>query len=226
MSRNCAIERVMPLTPESLSALRQEYSQRGLTRAELHPDPLVQFQTWLAEAQACGILEPNAMTLSTVDAEGQVWSRIVLLKACDVRGFAFFTSYEGFKAGHMKACPRVALTFWWGALERQVNVTGRVSRTPREESLRYFASRPRTSQLGACASRQSARLANRAELEERYRRVEAEFSGEEVPCPEEWGGYVVDPQSIEFWQGRRSRLHDRFRFTRLDSGWRLERLAP
>lgn len=214
------------LSPESLSALRQEYSLRGLSRGELDADPLRQFQKWLAEAQERGIVEPNAMTLSTRDAAGALWSRVVLLKACDGRGFSFFTNYEGFKGRHMDGHPQVALTFWWGALERQVNISGRVSRTSREESERYFASRPLASRLGAWASPQSRVLKNREELEASFARAEEEFAGREVPCPPFWGGYLVEPSSIEFWQGRRSRLHDRFRFTREGDGWYVERLSP
>lgn len=216
----------MPLTPEALQALRLDYSQRGLSRSELDADPIKQFQRWLEEAQQSGIVEPNAMTLSTIDSEGQVWSRMVLLKACDSRGFSFFTNYEGLKALHMKSNRRVALTFWWGALERQVNISGTVSRTSREENEKYFASRPRASQLGAWASPQSAVLKDRLELEQHFARVEAQFRDAEIPCPAAWGGYLVAPESIEFWQGRRSRLHDRFRFTRDDSQWRVVRLSP
>lgn len=214
------------LTPESLSALRQEYSLRGLSREELESDPILQFQKWLAEAREQGMVEPNAMTLSTLDSEGALWSRVVLLKACDARGFSFFTNYDGFKARHISEHPQVALTFWWGALERQVNISGCVSKIPREESEQYFASRPLASRLGAWASRQSRVLQNREELEASFARVEEEYAGREVPCPPFWGGYVVEPESIEFWQGRRSRLHDRFRFTRDGAAWRVERLSP
>ncbi len=216
----------MMLSPESLSALRQEYSLRGLSRAELEADPILQFQKWMTEAQQRGMIEPNAMTLSTLDSNGALWSRVVLLKACDARGFSFFTNYDGFKARHMAEHPRVALTFWWGALERQVNISGRVSQVPREESEQYFASRPLASRLGAWASQQSRVLENREELEGAFARVEKEFLGREVLCPPFWGGYIVEPLSIEFWQGRRSRLHDRFRFTREGATWHVERLSP
>jgi pyridoxamine 5'-phosphate oxidase len=217
----------MRLSPEELSALRVDYSQRGLRRGELEGDPVKMFDRWLKEARDLGLLEPNAMVLSTVDAEGQPWSRVVLLKACDAEGFVFFTNYEGTKAGHLAGEPRAALTFWWGALERQVHVTGRVRKTSREESERYFATRPRASQLGAWASAQSSVLRDRLELEERYRVVEERFAGQVVPCPEQWGGYVLVPQSVEFWQGRRSRLHDRFRYVlEAGGGWTVERLSP
>ena len=143
------------LDPAELAALRQDYSQRGLRRGELDPDPVVQFNAWLAEAQVRQIIEPNAMTLATVDAGGQPWTRTVLLKIYDARGFTFFTNYEGAKARHLADNPHAALTFWWGALERQVNVTGVVEKTSREESDAYFHSRPASSQLGAWASPQS-----------------------------------------------------------------------
>lgn len=216
----------MALTPEALAALRQDYSQRGLLESELDADPIRQFQLWLAEAQEQGILEPNAMSLSTVDEHGQPWSRIVLLKKCDAAGFSFFTNYEGGKAQHIRGEARVGLTFWWGALERQVNVVGVASMVAREESEAYFATRPLASQLGAWASRQSSLLSGRAELEASFAELEQRFRGKPVPCPPHWGGFVVKPSSIEFWQGRRSRLHDRLRCTASGGGWRVERLAP
>jgi pyridoxamine 5'-phosphate oxidase len=217
----------MDLSPESLAALRLDYAQRGLDLNELDADPFVQFRAWLAEAHSQKIIEPNAMILSTVASDGQPWSRTVLLKACDERGFVFFTNYTGFKAEHLSREPRAALTFWWGALERQVNVTGRISRTSREESESYFRVRPLASQLGAWASPQSAVLESREALEQLFAETKVRFEGQEVPCPPDWGGYVLLPETIEFWQGRRSRLHDRFRFTRSKEGdWGIQRLAP
>lgn len=217
----------MPLSPEQLAALRQEYSQRDLTRADLHPDPIEQFRAWLQEATEQEVLEPNAMALATVDGEGQPWTRTVLLKSVDARGFTFFTNYEGAKARQMEANPRVALTFWWGPLERQVNVTGTISRTSREEAERYFHSRPESSQLGAWASAQSAVVENREQLERQYAEVQSRFSEGQIPLPPFWGGYVVTPQTVEFWQGQRSRLHHRLRYTRAaDGSWKIERLSP
>lgn len=217
----------MPLSPEALAALRQDYATRGLSRDELDPNPLSFFARWLEEAQQAGILEPNAMVLSTVDPDGQPWSRVVLLKAADPAGFAFFTNYQGSKARHLDHEPRAALTFWWGAMERQVNLTGRIRKTSREMSEHYFASRPRTSQLGAVASPQSEVISGRPELETRYADAERQFEGQQIPCPEHWGGFLLEPKTIEFWQGRRSRLHDRFRFTRLKGDtWRIDQLAP
>lgn len=215
------------LSPAELAALRQDYSQRGLRRAELADDPVIQFNAWLAEAQAQQIVEPNAMTLATVDASGQPWTRTVLLKICDARGFTFFTNYEGAKARHLAGNSRAALTFWWGALERQVNVTGTVERTSAEESETYFHSRPPSSQLGAWASAQSAVVADRAQLEAQFAAALEKYGETEIPLPPHWGGYRLDPRTIEFWQGRRSRLHDRLRYTRQpDGGWKIERLAP
>lgn len=215
------------LTPEALAALRRDYSQRGLRRSELDPDPFTQFNLWLKEAHAQQLVEPNGMTLSTVDPGGQPWSRTVLLKICDARGFAFFTNYEAAKGRQLAANPRAALTFWWGALERQVNIAGTVSKVSREESEAYFHSRPIGSQLGAWASQQSAVVASREHLEQQFARTQERFGQEPIPLPPHWGGYRLVPHSIEFWQGRRNRLHDRFRYTlQQDRSWLIERLSP
>jgi pyridoxamine 5'-phosphate oxidase len=216
----------MPLNPQTLADLRQDYSQRGLELSDLHADPLIQFQHWLAEAHGHQLIEPNAMTLATVDASGQPWSRTVLLKVCDARGFAFFTNYNGTKASHLDDCPRAALTFWWSALERQVNVAGIISRTSREESEAYFATRPEASQLGAWASPQSSVIKSRETLEASFKEQKVRFEGGPIPCPEHWGGFRLKPVTIEFWQGRRSRLHDRFRYEQHPEGWKILRLAP
>ena len=215
------------LSPAELAALRQDYAQRGLRRAELASDPVTQFNAWLAEAQAQQILEPNAMTLATVDATGQPWTRTVLLKICDARGFSFFTNYDGAKGRQLAGHPRAALTFWWGALERQVNITGLVEKTSGEESDAYFHSRPASSQLGAWASAQSEVVAGRAQLEAQFTAALERYGETAIPRPPHWGGYRLAPQTIEFWQGRRSRLHDRLRYTRQpDGAWKIERLAP
>jgi pyridoxamine 5'-phosphate oxidase len=216
----------MALTSIELAALRQEYSRTPLRRADLAPEPIAQFSKWFAEAHETGLLEPNAMVLATVDAHGQPWTRTVLLKACDERGFIFFTNYEGAKAMQIAANPRVALTFLWTAIERQVNVTGRAEKTSREESAAYFASRPRASQLGAWSSRQSAVIADQAQLQRQYAEAEARFAGGDVPLPPNWGGYCAVPETVEFWQGSRSRLHDRLRYTRQPDRWLIERLSP
>jgi pyridoxamine 5'-phosphate oxidase len=224
----------MALPPQDLAALRQDYSLRGLDLSELDADPIRQFQVWLKEARDAGLIEPNAMTLATVDPSGVPWTRTVLLKACDSRGFSFFTNYDGAKAAHLEANPCAALTFWWGALERQVNVTGAVAKVAREESEAYFAVRPLASQLGAWASPQSTPIEGRAHLEALFAESERRFAGQPVPCPPHWGGYRLAPNTVEFWQGRRSRLHDRFRFTRSGAEdarpdgalWTVQRLAP
>ena len=216
----------MTITPEQLAALRQEYALQGIRRADLHPDPLVQFGSWLALAHAKQLPEPNAMTLATVDEHGQPWTRTVLLKACDARGFTFFTNYEGAKARQLAREPRAALTFWWAGLERQVNVTGSIERAPREESEAYFQSRPVKSRLGAWASQQSEVLLNREQLERQLAEVEKRFGEGEIPTPENWGGFTVRPETVEFWQGRRSRLHDRLRYSRAGDAWHVERLSP
>ena len=217
----------MSLSAAELAALRQDYSQRGLRRSELDPDPIRQFNAWLQEAAGHSLIEPNAMTLATVDSQGQPWSRTVLLKICDSRGFTFFTNYDGAKGCQLAGNPRAALTFWWAALERQVNVTGAVTKTSREESDAYFHSRPAGSQLGAWASAQSAVVADRAVLEQKFDEALAKFGEADIPLPPFWGGYRLRPETIEFWQGRRSRLHDRLRYTRqADDAWKIERLAP
>jgi pyridoxamine 5'-phosphate oxidase len=213
-------------TNRSLRTLRKEDVEVGLNEADLADDPFTQFNRWLSEALARDVPEPNAMTLATATSDGVPSARVVLLRGFDERGFVFFTNFESQKGRELAENPRAALVFHWPALGRQVRITGEVSRVSREESEAYFHTRPRGSQLSAWASEQSAVIPDRATLEERLREIEQRFP-EEVPLPPFWGGYRVSPTAIEFWQGRRSRLHDRLRYTRQPDGtWRIERLSP
>jgi pyridoxamine 5'-phosphate oxidase len=211
---------------DHLARLRKEYIRAGLTESAADPDPIAQFRRWFDTAIGADLHEPNAMTLATATPEGRPSARIVLLKGFDERGFVFYTSYEGRKSEEIEANPRCALVFYWGELERQVRVEGGVSRIPEEESDEYFGSRPRGSQLGAWASEQSRPVEGRDALEERLRNLEAEYEGREVLRPPFWGGYRVEPEVIEFWQGRENRLHDRLVYRRSGGSWRRERLQP
>ena len=209
-----------------LRTLRHEYDTHGLDVLALEHDPMAQFARWFTDAAAEGIYEPHAMTLATVDADCRPSCRYVLLRGVDARGFQFFTSYRSAKARELEASGQAALTWGWLEQHRQVRAAGPVRRLPAAESDAYFASRPRGSQIAAWASPQSDVLADRAELERRLAEAEARFAGREVPRPEHWGGYLLEPVEVEFWQGRQSRLHDRLRYRRTDGCWRLERLAP
>lgn len=210
---------------DELAALRAEYAHRGLDEADLPADPMDAFRAWFAEARDAGFHEPNAMVVSTVSAEGVPSSRLVLLKVFDERGFGFFTNLASLKAVDLAARPECALLFPWHPVQRQVRVVGRASLLPRDEVAAYFAGRPRGAKLGAWASRQSEVVASRAELEAAYVEAQQRFP-EEVPVPEEWGGYLVEPRELELWQGRPDRMHDRVRYRRRDGRWVRERLAP
>ncbi len=212
----------------SLGGWRAHFMNRGLRRAELDPDPIVQFERWYSFACGSDIPEPNAMTLATVDEDGQPWVRSVLLKLYDQTGFVFFTNYGSDKARQIDANTRVALLFPWVAFARQVQINGRAERISTAESLSYFATRGRGSQIGAWASPQSQVIRSRSLLEAKVEQIKQRFAEGRIPLPDFWGGYRVVPECVEFWQGRDSRLHDRFRYCRADKGadWVIERLAP
>ncbi|MFL5760107.1 MAG: pyridoxamine 5'-phosphate oxidase [Thermomicrobiales bacterium] len=209
-----------------ISDLRQDYRLHGLHEEEVDPDPFKQFAIWFEQARKAEGIEPNAMTVATASAEGVPSARIVLLKGFDEQGFVFYTNYESAKGNELAANPRAALLFYWPHVERQVRISGSVTMISREESERYFHSRPLGSQIGAAASHQSEILTDRAALEAEFARLEREYAGSNVPLPDFWGGYRVAPEWIEFWQGRPSRLHDRLRYIREGGDWRVVRLSP
>lgn len=208
--------------------LRRDYLSGQLRRTDLAAEPFSQFEQWFAEAQARPeVLEPNAMTLATAGADGRVMARTVLLKGHDPRGFVFYTNYTSTKARQLTENPQAALLFNWLPLERQIQICGPVEKVSREESAEYFAVRPPLSQIAAWASRQSQPVSSREVLEEKYQELSKKFAGTPPPLPDFWGGYRVLPRTVEFWQGRASRLHDRFLYTRTEDGaWTLDRLSP
>lgn len=218
----------MSSNKKPLADLRINYDQATLQRADLPADPYDLFAVWLDAAVQANILEPNAMTLATATPNGIPSARIVLLKGVEHgNGFRFFTNYDSQKGQELAANQHAALVFYWGDLHRQVRVTGAVEKLSTAESERYFHSRPRGSQIGAWTSPQSEPIANRAMLEARERALQAQYTeADTIPLPPNWGGFLVRPRSIEFWQGRPSRLHDRLRYQKSESGWEIERLAP
>lgn len=212
--------------PVNLAELRAEYSTVGLTREGLNDDPVAQFRAWFDQACASGIHEPNAMTLATAGNDGRPVARTVLLKQYDARGFVFFTNLESRKARHLSENPHAALLFPWVALERQVLIMGRVEKVSVAEAAAYFVTRPVGSQLAAWASPQSTVISSRGLLEAKWEEMKRKFADGKIPLPSFWGGYRVLPDLFEFWQGRASRMHDRFQYTRTNGSWEIERLAP
>ena len=204
---------------------RPDLPEQPLSIEDLDPDPVVQLRTWLEAALSAGTREPNAMVLATADANGTPSARVVLLRGLDDRGLTWYTNRESLKGRDLAANPRAAVVFHWESLQRQVRVTGHVSIVPESEAEAYFAGRPRKSQLSAWASPQGRVLTERAELEAATERVDRRFP-DVVPLPPFWGGYRLTPEMFEFWQGRRSRMHDRFSYLRDGTSWRVERLAP
>jgi len=213
---------------DAISQLRVKRSTEGLDESDIDPDPFVQFAAWMQKALDSKLRMPNEMTLATVDSQGRPVARIVLLKGVDERGFTFFTNYESRKGRHLAANPHAALVFYWAELERQVDVTGQVEKVAFPESEAYWRTRPSASRRAAWASRQSEVIQSRAELEERVREVEARWpDDDDIPMPPHWGGFRLIPETIEFWQGRPDRLHDRLIYKRVAGmGWLIERLSP
>ncbi len=210
----------------SYAELRKDYSLAGLTEKDLARDPFRQFEKWFEEAQAAKLPEPNAMVLASGTREGRPSMRTVLLKGLDGRGFVFYTNYDSRKGRELADNPRASLLFPWIAMERQVMIEGSVVKVTREESDAYFHSRPRLSQLAAWASNQSTIISGRTSLEAAMKALDKQYAGQEVPLPPHWGGFRLVPETVEFWQGRRSRLHDRLRYRRDKDAWVVERLAP
>lgn len=210
----------------AIEHLRKNYTQGGLLESEASLNPFEQFRHWFEQAVSAEILEPNAMTLATVNQEGKPSARIVLLKKLDDRGFTFFTNYDSNKGKNLAVNPYASLVFWWGELERQIRIEGQVEKVTQEESEQYFSSRPIGSQYGAWASPQSQIITNRDILETNLQAVMAKYEVGNIPLPSHWGGYRVVPHLIEFWQGRENRLHDRLCYKLENNQWIRQRLAP
>lgn len=209
-----------------ISALRRPASGQTLEREDLDPNPIVLFERWLRDACDSEALDPNAMSVSTVDASGQPYCRMVLLKYYDDDGFVFYTNLESNKAVQIGGNDQVALLFFWPTLGRQISIRGNASKISKSETMKYFVTRPRGSQVGAWVSAQSSIITSRSLLEAKYAEIKKKFADKEVPLPSFWGGYRVVPDSIEFWQSRTNRLHDRFEYSKSGGNWTIERLAP
>jgi pyridoxamine 5'-phosphate oxidase len=214
------------MSMSDLSDIRREYTLGGLRRADLAAEPMAQFELWMQQAKDAPLTDPTAMVVATVDASGQPFQRIVLLKRFDEHGFVFFTNLESRKATQLAGNTHISLLFPWHPLERQVAVTGKAEALSTAEVLKYFLTRPKDSQIAAWVSQQSSKISARQALESKFAEMKAKFSRGEVPLPKFWGGYRVVPDSIEFWQGGEHRLHDRFLYSRSGDGWQIDRLAP
>lgn len=211
---------------EFLFKSRRDYSADELLESVIAKNPIDEFAIWFEKALAAGVVEPHAMTLSTANLSGHPSSRIVLLRSYDEKGFTFYTNYSSAKGQDMLHNSNVALNFFWYQLEKQIRIEGKVEKTDTKTSDEYFATRPRESQLGAWASKQSKTLKSREELEEEYKKIELHFENRQVPRPPNWGGYLVIPHRFEFWHGRPNRLHDRIAYTLFGNDWKIERLFP
>ncbi len=229
----CSLENIFCSLKErklsmDISDLRKEYTKDGLIREQLNPDPVKQFETWFQQACNADIPEPTAMSLATASVTAAPSQRMVLLKYFDHEGFVFFTNYESNKAQQIEENSQVSLLFFWAALERQIRILGKASKISTAESLKYFISRPRGSQIGAWSSPQSSVISSRTILEMKFNEMKQKFENKEIPLPSAWGGYRVVPHHFEFWQGRPNRLHDRFSYSILEnqSAWEIQRLAP
>ena len=216
----------MELTRENLQNLRQDYRVASLSENDVAANPFLQFKKWFSDAVEAQLYEPNVMTFATADSDGKPSARIVLLKGFDENGFVFYTNYESRKANDLVENPQAAAVFFWAELERQVRIEGIVSKIDKETSEAYFHSRPIGSQIGAIASPQSSVITNRTILEEKVSMLTAEYEGKVIPKPDNWGGYLIEPKRIEFWQGRSSRLHDRITYDFIEGFWKISRLAP
>ena len=210
----------------SLEEMRKQYDIAGLDRNDLRESPTEMFRNWFEKIQEFDTLEPNAMTLATSSPSGKPTSRVVLLKEYDEKGFIFYTNYESTKGIQIESNPYGSLTFNWHPLERQIRIRGKIRKISPDKSRKYFSSRPRLSQISVLASKQSSTVESRAELEEVFKKYERKYEGKEIPMPDYWGGYRLEHMEIEFWQGRRDRMHDRFVYTRHGTTWQIERLAP
>ena len=215
----------MALT-QNLADLRQHYTKGGLEEHQIPDSPFILFNEWFLQAGELGVLEPNAMVISTVSADNKPSSRVVLLKGIEDGGFIFYTNYESRKGKELEHNPYISVLFFWPEAERQIRIEGKVSKISTESSKEYFVSRPRESQLGAWASAQSSIIQGRHSIEESYQQCLAQYEGKEIPLPDFWGGYIIHPSSFEFWQGRPSRLHDRMKYNKQQDSWHIVRLSP